>query len=390
MSDKAAQAWAGLNARQQLYLTTIFAFDQEAEAAMKARSAKWLKTPPASEWRQVTYDVKVPKKLTRKITGYSSVQDKLREEGQHDPGSGVTLKALRTRGLLTVSYDRVEVLLGVWADRTRVRLTTLGRAAARAGKGITTPATTPTGLMARWSFAALARLYVAGNAGLPLYGRDRDGKRVPSWNTLLNLRDRKNGSFIDEYTAANDYGGWDNRVRLTPIARRHYEIHHGCYRELYPDVDAPAPAEPAAHAHTGLASHRVRRPRHLVRDTDLPVLARLTELEAQGACYARHNLIEYYERRREPVPDDVHTIPSGLLRWQVANLTLTEKSIDRLAAHSGGPLVEVVDAPNLPLYVHQYPTLPLVVLTDLGREHFVRYLDEYRSFYPDLPLPAAE
>jgi hypothetical protein len=76
------KAWAGLNGRQRLYLSTIFEFDQAAEADIKRQSAKWMKTPPASAWRQVTYDIKLPKE----ITGYSSVQSALRSKGeQHVP-----------------------------------------------------------------------------------------------------------------------------------------------------------------------------------------------------------------------------------------------------------------------------------------------------------------
>jgi hypothetical protein len=36
-------------------------------------------------------------------------------------------------------------------------------------------------------------------------------------------------------------------------------------------------------------------------------------------------------------------IPARLLRWQIKKLTRTEKSIDRLASHLGGPLFETID-----------------------------------------------
>lgn len=86
-----------------------------------------------------------------------------------------------------------------WVPRIRVRLTTLGRAAARHGAGITTPATPPKGLMARWSCTALARLYAAGETGLANGVTLNKADRAPSWNTLLNLRDRRDGSLIDEF-----------------------------------------------------------------------------------------------------------------------------------------------------------------------------------------------
>jgi hypothetical protein len=82
-------------------------------------------------------------RLPKEISGYSSMQSVLRKQGEHDTGSGSTLAALRTRGLITVTRDHVRVPLLGMVPRIRVRLTTLGRAAARAGKGITTPASTP-------------------------------------------------------------------------------------------------------------------------------------------------------------------------------------------------------------------------------------------------------
>lgn len=380
---KAAKAWAELNDRQRLYLSTIFDADQRAEAEIKAARLRWEKTPPASEWRQITYDLKLPKEFER---DYTTVQNTLRRAGAHDSGSGSTLAALEKRGLVEVTHDHVYVFPVGMVPRVRVRLTTTGRAAARAGKGTAAPASTPRGLVSRWSFAALARLYVAGEHGLANDGTIDPADRAPSWNTLLRLRDRKDGSFIDEFAVgAGLYAR--HRVRLSERGRQHYEIHHACYRETYPDIDAPEPDTPPEHAHSGLAEHNARRPRHLVRDTDLPVLARLTQLEAKGTCHLRQVVTEEYKRNREPVPAEVHAIPAGLLRWQVRELTRTEKSIQRLAEHPGGPLVEVIDAPNGPFHRDTRPTVPLVVLTEEGREHYARHHDEYRRACPELELP---
>ncbi|MGH3862738.1 hypothetical protein [Actinokineospora sp.] len=367
---KAGAAWEGLNERQRLYLSTVLDFDQAAEVEIKRQSAQWMKTPPAAEWRQITYDIKLPKE----ISGYSSVQSVLRRAGQHDPGSGSSLAALERRGLVQVTHDRVYIPPFGNVPRIRVRLTPLGRATARVGKGITAPATPPKGLMARWSFAALARLYAAGEDGLVLHARD-----TPSWNTLLKLRDRKDGSFIDEFGRG--------RVRLSVLGRRHYELHRACYRELYPDIDTPEPAERVEGAHGGLADHRVRRPRHLVRETDLPVLAKLAALEAKDACHLRRVVAEKYERLGQEVPEEVRAIPSGLLRWQVKNLTRTDKSINRLATHPGGPLIEVIDTPNGPFHRDTHPTVPLIVLTDHGRAHYARHLPDYREAHPERDIP---
>lgn len=395
-SSKAATVWGELNERQRLYLSTIFRFDQDAEAEIRSRRAERLATPPAAEWRLVTYDIKLP----RDVGGYSSVQHELREAGQHDSGSGSTLAALERRGLVEVEHDHVYIaLLGKHVPRVRVRLTTAGRAAARAGAGITGPTSTPAGLMARWSFAALARLYAAGDNGLTTQTTWDKADQAPPWKTLLRLRDRKDGSHIDEfsrhtrkeginpltgheYTTRTEY-----RVRLSPAGVRHYELHHACYRELYPDVEAVEPRQKLDLAHADLAAHRAPPPRHLVRATDVPVLARLAELETAGGCYLRTTLIKAYEDGAWPVPDTVRALPSGLLRWEIKSLTRTEKSIDRLLAHRGGPLVEILEVDNVPRHRDKVPVLSLVVLTEHGRRHFAAHRDEYLRAYPDLTLP---
>ncbi|RAS59398.1 hypothetical protein C8D87_11410 [Lentzea atacamensis] len=395
-NGKASAAWDGLNERQRLYLSTIFRFDQAAEADIRRQKAEWLTTPPASEWRLVTYDIKLP----RDLGGYSSVQHELREAGQHDSGSGSTLAALERRGLVEVEHDHIYIaVLGKHVPRVRVRLTAAGRAAARAGAGITGPATAPAGLMARWSFAALARLYEAGDNGLTTQTTWDEDDKAPPWKTLLHLRDRKDGSHIEEFSVHTRKEGinpltgheyttrTEYRVRLSPAGVRHYELHHACYRELYPDVEAVEPRHKLDLAHADLAAHQARKPPHLVRVTDVPVLARLAVLEAAGNCYLRTTLIKAYEERGWPVPEDVRALPSGLTPWQVKKLTRTERSIDRLRGHRDGPLVDVLEVENLPQHRHTHPVLPLVVLTEHGRRHYAGHRDEYLRAYPDLTLP---
>lgn len=383
-STKAQQAWSGLNSRQQLYLSTIFELDQAAEAEIKQASAQRTRTPPASEWRMITYDIKLPKE----IVGYTSVQTRLRKHRLHDGGSGSTLAALRRRELVIVVYDQILIHPFGMVDRIRVRLTTAGRAAARAGTGVTTPATTPAGLMSRWSLAALVRLHQAGEEGLAIEATRNQADAAPPWKTLLRLRDRRDGSFIDEFRPttgpANGFGMRPYRVRLTPAARRHLDVHRACYAELYPDLELPEVA-PAPGAHTGLADHRAPKPRHLVRDTDLRVLLRLTELESTGRCYLREMITEEYEQRGYDVPEVAATLPSGLLRWEVKKVARSEKPIDRLIAHPDGPLVEVIEPTVRRPYQADASPLPLVVLTDRGRAHLRDYADEYRRAYPELP-----
>ncbi len=131
---KVAEAWRSLNARQQLYLSAIYDADH-AERDIRERSARWEKTPPADEWRMLLYDLKLPKD----IVGYSTIQAALRRKNGHDSGAGSTLAVLERRGLVLVEHDEVFVALVGMVPRIRVRLTTAGRAAVRAGQGVTAP-----------------------------------------------------------------------------------------------------------------------------------------------------------------------------------------------------------------------------------------------------------
>jgi hypothetical protein len=389
MSGTAEAAWSALNERQRLYLSTILELDQAAEAEIRRQSAQRILTPPAAQWRQITYDIKLPKE----IAGYSSVQSVLRERSEHDTGSGSSLAALRRRGLVEVTYDQVEVPPLGMVDRIRVRLTTAGRAAARYGTGAAAPAAVPAGLLSRLSLIALAALYAAGESGLCNEDTRDRADAAPSWTTLLRLRDRRDGSLIGLFLA--DRSEQDrhvlrqHRVRCSARGRRHFAVHRACYAELYPDLDLPdlAPDDVLAHAHNGLAGHRAPRPKHLLRDGDLRVLLELAALEEASRCYLREVITEQYQRRGEPVPGWVGQIPAGLLPWQVKDLTRSGTSIGRLAATPGGPLVEQIGvAAHLP-YTHADATTPLVVLTDHGRAHLRDHLADYRRHYPELDLP---
>lgn len=375
-AGKGAAAWAGLNPRQRLYLSTILDFDQAAETEIRQRSANWEKTPPAAEWRQILYDIKLPKA----IAGYSSVQSVLREAGQHDPGAGSTLAALERRGLVEVTHDHVYVpSLATMVPRIRVRLSTLGRATARHGAGVAAPVSTPRGLLSQGSFRALAALYAAGETGLILHA-----KGTPSWNTLLRLRNRPFDSWIDEFTTRSaEHGLPQSRVRATANARRHYEIHAACYRELYPDIGGPEPAAAAHVTHRGLADHRVRTPQHLLADTDVRILSELVRLTDAGTCWLQQRLLREY-RDRLPVPQGVATLRPGLLRSQVKDFARTDAPIQRLSSWPAGALAEMIELTD-PAITERWPG-SMLVLTGHGREHYARHREEYRQLYPDLHL----
>jgi hypothetical protein len=192
-----------------------------------------------------------------------------------DPGAGSSLAALRRRDLVQVRdnvYDTSRGTVGV----VEVRLTSSGRAAARAGRAEPPRRRTPQGLLSEWLWRALVTLYRAGDTGT-LY--DQDGG--PSWNALLKLRDRRDGSYMQEFSRSVTRSGYTMasvkyRARISDRGRAHAELHHRCYAELYPDVPPIEPATPVDGAHSGLADHRTRRPRGLVRAPDWRLLVALT------------------------------------------------------------------------------------------------------------------
>lgn len=378
----AGTAWAGLNGRQQEYLQAIFDEDQAAEADIKARQARWERVPPAAEWRLVTFSIALPASLI----GYSTVVERLRRAGHHDPGAGSTLSALRRRKLVEVEHDKIEVRPVGWVDRVRVRLTRDGRATARAGAGITAPTTTPAGMMGRWSLLALARLYAAGEQGLAHFAKDRE-KRAPSHNTLLQLERRKEGSF---YESSPGVTRLDGGVRITAVGRRHYELHAACYQEFYGDeVEGFALPEPRPRsgAHAGLAEHKAPRPKHLLREPDLRVLAALVKGGPLVGHLRRILVEDRYERWDLEVPEHLAAIPDGLMVRQVRDLARSEKPIERLGVHPHGPLIEVVQVPNAFRGEDGPATLPLVILTSAGHDHYRAHVEEYRSTYPEMRLP---
>jgi len=66
-------------------------------------------------------------------------------------------------------------------------------------------------------------------------------------NTWLRLRDYKAGAVVEGYRTGGPYlahVGYSvdiHWIRLTPFGEQFYRENWQCYRELYPDVDAPAP-----------------------------------------------------------------------------------------------------------------------------------------------------
>ena len=224
--------WQELNARQRAYLQALYDVDQAEEADRRRAAADgYFSRTPASEWRWMMYGPVAPP---------SPLYQALRDAGLVDPGTGSTWQALEARGLCQCRY--VPDAFGV--QLLQVQITKLGRKIVRTATGEQRPKQLPKGTLRERQWAALARLYQAGDAGEAsddlLYGRGS----FDWYKTLLRLRDYKpqplmeasNGDWIDGYFHRHAL-----RYRITAAGRAYYEQEWQRYRELYPDVDASEP-----------------------------------------------------------------------------------------------------------------------------------------------------
>jgi len=215
---KAARDWAGLSQRQRDLIRKAFDADQAAEARERQRARDhqtdfktlWPESRPAGVWRWLTPD---------------------RARGRLRPRDtdGADYEALRDAGLIELDAC------------ARVRLTRTGRAAVRAGTGAPPPDRPPRGLLSRWSWAALAELYAAGDGGLVIWHSTRrvslaEWEKCPSWSTILRLK-RRSAPYAEEFKTEED--GWC--VRLTAAGREHVQANQDHYTARYPDVDVPGP-----------------------------------------------------------------------------------------------------------------------------------------------------
>jgi hypothetical protein len=376
-SPASSQAtWDGLNDRQRTYLRVIFAHDQVAEQAERSRGP-YLPTRPAEEWRWLLYGVKKP----LVVRDRSAMQRELEEAGMLDQGAGSTLAVLRRRGLVLVKETR-EVMLGLLVPVLWVRLTTRGRAAARAGLEVATPPRIPRGLLTRGLWGALSRFYPVGDDGLVDWVEvyDLDGslipreRHAPSWNTLLWL-DRREEPLIEDFKKVdrtrpgNDHHGPTTSrsqtcYRLTAAGRRHYQRHWACYAELYPDIDAPRPTSPPDGAHQGLVDHKPPRvPKGLLREPLWRVLAMTVRVQQQGW--------------------------PGLARYQVDKQARSKSAWERLAGWPGGALVEEFQAPRPPWQRQEWDTgvFIWVRLTPAGEAHYRQHHATYQTLWPDVDAP---
>lgn len=238
--NKAAQAWADLNERQQAYLRAIYEADQETERDRQSEGARgnWDNTP-ASVWRWRLYATLAP-------GGDTPLKHLIRVEKLIDEGTGSTFAALEKRGLVELKYTSEgtpwESVIGKYEEWTVfVKLTTLGRAAARAGDPDYKPTKKQSvGTLKERQWQALEAAYKAGDEGIKA-----DGSFTYSgfsWQyTWLRLRDYKPRPLIQENLIQEKESGLvpgrmlrEYVVVITEFGREYYEQNRQRYAELYP------------------------------------------------------------------------------------------------------------------------------------------------------------
>jgi hypothetical protein len=224
MSDR----WATLNDRQRAYLRALYECDQATEAMRRERAARgFYDHTPASEWRWQLYGPTAPP---------SALYTALRSAGLVDPGTGATWQALEDRAL--VQCRSVPDAFGV--QLLEVQITAAGRKAIRAASDEQRTPRVPKGQLRERQWAALARLYVAGDAGEASEAMIH-GRGGFDWTrTLLRLRDYTPQPLLEEFPDPQNQ--LHARMHLTPFGRAYYQREWQRYTALYPDVDAPEPA----------------------------------------------------------------------------------------------------------------------------------------------------
>jgi hypothetical protein len=154
-----------------------------------------------------------------------------------DPGTGSTLQALEKRGYIHCRYE------GDPADPfVHILLTPKGRKLVREATGQKPDRLLP-GQLREWHWRAMGEAWKARPDGV----KDENGYYGHiSWNTWLRLRDYKDGPLVEEYHTAGRYlshVGYTEQIhwiRLTRFGEQYYRENWQRYRDLYPDVEAPA------------------------------------------------------------------------------------------------------------------------------------------------------
>ncbi|MEH2003518.1 MAG: hypothetical protein V7L00_33260 [Nostoc sp.] len=145
--SKHLNLWQELNLRQQITLTAIYHADQKAEDEEAARWRVGWEKRPAAVWRKLRYP---------DLNGHETFLHKLLREAEViDEGLGSTLQALERRHLCECDYYQVRGK----SELLSVKLTTTGRAVARAGLGESAPKKPPKGQLKPRQWEALCTAY---------------------------------------------------------------------------------------------------------------------------------------------------------------------------------------------------------------------------------------
>jgi hypothetical protein len=230
--------WADLNERQQQYLQAIYETDQEQEANERSTWKRGGTPRSASVWRWMEYGV---------FDGVgSTLYTKLYLRKLIDEGTGSTFNALESRGFIKCKYT--------WKRRDGGRealerflmlhITPAGRKLVREATGAKAYRPGSSGTLREWHWRAMAKAWKARPAGV----KDENGYYGHiGWNTWLRLRNYKAGALVEEYSTWGEYnphGGYTPQIhwiRLSPYGEQFYRENWQRYRQLYPEVDVPAP-----------------------------------------------------------------------------------------------------------------------------------------------------
>lgn len=219
--------WQALNQRQHTYLQALYDGDQATEAARRQRAARgFYDRTPASVWRWQLYGPTEPP---------TQLYSTLDRAGLVDQGTGATWRALASRQL--VRCTTITDPLGI--ELLQVQITTQGRTVVRAALGQQAPKRPPAGQLRERQWAALARLYAAGDTG-ELSEEMMYGRGGFDWMyTLLRLREYKPQPLMEEFRDPEI--DMLARMRLTPFGHTYYEREWARYRALYRKVEAQEP-----------------------------------------------------------------------------------------------------------------------------------------------------
>lgn len=219
--------WEKLNERQQATLTAIYRADQSAEADQKQAWYRGSTRVPAAMWRNLQY-------YFEPTSHETLLHSLLRKANVVDPGLGSTLRVLEGHNLIQCNYYQSELI--------SIKLTTTGRAVARAGLGESAPKKPRKGQLKPLQWSALVTAYQAGTEGIDS-GANLGDYAGFSWQwTWLRLVHY----YGTDHGLVKEVGYWKNskhsyKLVITEAGIEFYRQQWEQYHALYTDINAPKP-----------------------------------------------------------------------------------------------------------------------------------------------------